>query len=144
MARIWLRKQGSENTTTANTLSGNVLIYQNSREQAGNVTLVQKATVVATVLWGLTDTDDTWSMTLIVEDESQTAAYNDPELNAQGGSDPQIKGHYIFGRGPVLYTPRRLITIPVEHKLVVRINKEEGGSASELKYHVQFLLNTRL
>ncbi len=145
MPTIWRRKTGVVNITSAATLGANVLIYQNSREQSGNITLVQKATVVATYLWALTDTDNTWSMTLLVDDESAAApTFSNPEVDQQGGSDPQIKGWYPFGRGPVQYSPARLISIPSESKLQVRINKEVGGDASLLRYSIQFLIQTSL
>lgn len=144
MARHWVRKMGTQTETTAAVLSVNQGIYQNSRVTTGNITLVQKVTVVATVLWGLSDTDDTWSLTLIVDDEEETPLYDEPEIDAAGGSDPQVKGHYIFGRGPVLYTPRRLISVPVEHTLTLRINKEQGGTTSKLRWHAQFLMNVSM
>ena len=139
MPRLWVRKQGTQSGTSAATISGNVSIYQNSRETAGNITLVQKATVVATVLWAISDTDDTWSLTLLVTDEAITPAYGSPSLE-----DPEVKGHFMFARGPVMYIPKRLVAIPTESELTVRINKEQGGNASVLNWHVQFLLNTTL
>lgn len=145
MPRAWVRVQGSETITTTATLALNQLVYQNSREQSGNITLIQKATVVATHLFAITTTDDTWSVTLLVESEDADApTYSSPSIAAQGGSDPEIKGHYIFARGPVLYSPRRLISIPTEHTLKMRINKEEGGNTSTFLWHAQFLLNLSL
>ena len=139
MAKIWIRTQGQQTETAASTLSLVKSIYQNSRSVTGNITLVQKATVVATYLFGVTDTDDTWSMTLIVDDETTTITLTAPET-----VDPQVKGMYIFSRGPLLYQPKRLISIPVESELSVRINKEVGGATSVLKWHMGFLLNTSL
>jgi len=139
MPTVWVRKGVEESSTTALSLVSNTSIYQNSRSVAGNITLVQKVTVVSHYLWGITDTEDTWSMTLLVTDEAVTPTYGAPEED-----DPEVKGHYIFARGPVLYQPKRLIEIPVESELTVRINKELGGNPSEFRWHVGFLLQTTL
>ena len=144
MARFWVRHQGTQSGTSANTLSTANSMYQNSREVQGNITLVQKATVVATVLWAISDTDDTWSMTLLVHDEGRTVTYADPSIDAVGSSDPEVKGQFIFARGPLLYTPKRLIAIPSESEFTIRISKEQGGNASVLNWHVMALVNTSL
>lgn len=144
MARVWIRKNNSVTATTQSSFVSNQDIYQNSRTVTGNITLVQKATVVAMILWAVTDNDNTWSMTPLVVDESVTPTYGTPEVDAQQGSDPEVKGHYIFARGPLMYQPKRLISIPVESKLTIRINKEVGGDASVFRYHVQCLINTSL
>lgn len=144
MATHWVRKAGTATATTTRTLVANTTIYQNSREVAGNITLVQEATVVACYLFGITSTDNTWSMTLCVVDETRVPTYADPEILSAGGSDPEVKGQFIFARGPMLYQPKRLIKIPVESELIVRLNKEEGGDASTINFHYGFLMNTRL
>lgn len=140
MATHWVRKAGSQSTTANQAIQANELVYQNSRTVTGNITLVQKVTVVATYLWAITDTDDSWSFTLLVTDEGVTPTYGVPEV-----SDPEVKGQFMFARGPVLYQPRRLISVPTESKLWVRINKEEGaGVLSRINYSVGFLLQTDL
>ena len=48
-----------------------------------------------------------------------------PEL-----SDEQVKGQFIFARGPVLYQPRRLIAIPSESEFMLRVSKEQGGNTA--------------
>ncbi len=144
MSRFWVRHQATLGATAANALHSNINVYHNSREQVNNLVLIQKVTVVATVLWAITDTDDTWSATLVVIPEADTPAYATPSVleSSQGASDPEVKGHYIFARGPTLYTPQRAISIPTEHKLFVRWNKEEGGVTSSFRYHIQFLVVT--
>ncbi len=144
MPTHWVRLAGTATATLTRTLVTNVSVYQNSRGVAGNITLVQEATVVAGYLFGVSTTADTWSMTLCVVDEARTPTYSDPEINAAGGSDPEVKGQYIFALGPLLYQPKRLIDIKVESEFIVRINKEEGGNASTFNFHFGFLLNTRL
>lgn len=144
MAVHWVRQANSVSGTTARTFNENKTIYQNSRATTGNITLVQKVTVVSTYLFGVTNTEDTWSMTLCVVDEDVTPDYNTPEIFAVGGSDPEVKGQFLFARGPSLYVPKRLIEVPVESKLVLRINKEEGGNNSILNYGVGFLFQTSL
>jgi len=139
MARTWVRVQGTETITTTKTLANAKLLYQNSRSIAGNITLVQKATVVATHLFAITTTDDTWSLSLTVTDENRVPTYGDPEV-----ADPELKGLYVVARGPVLYSPKRLIAIPSESSLYLRINKEEGGSAATIHWHAQLLINTSL
>ncbi len=145
MGTHWVRHQNEVTLTTTTTLGFNDVVYNNQRAQVSSaIQLQQKATVVATHLWAITDTEDTWSMTILVVDEARTPTYSDPAVLAQGGSDQEIKGFYNFARGPILYSPRRLISIPVESQLIVRVNKEEGGNASKLRYNIQFLIQTSL
>lgn len=139
MARFWVRNQSTSTLTSATTLAINISIYQNSRETVNNITLVQKATVVAGYLFGVTTTDDTWSLTLLVVEEQFTPTYGDPEL-----SDEQVKGQFIFARGPVLYQPRRLIAIPSESEFMLRVSKEQGGNTATFNWHAGFLINTSL
>ncbi len=143
MPTHWVRLQGNNAFTTANSLVVNTTVYQNSREQSGNITLVQDVTVVAGYIWGITDTDNSWSMTLLVVDEGRVPTYSDPEINATGGSDPEVKGQFWFARGPTLYEPKRLIDIPVESEFIIRLNKEEGGQAGTIYWALGFLLNAR-
>lgn len=140
MATHWIRKGISLTATAAVTLVDNDLIYNNNREVSGTITLVQKATVVACYLFGISTTDDTWSVSLIVFDQGISApTYANPE-----SGDPEIKGQFMFARGPLLYQPRRLISIPVERALYVRTNKELGGNASTFNLHMGFLMQTSL
>jgi len=146
MPRFWVRRQGTFESSNDNSLAGNMLIYANSRETTGSITLVQKATVVATHLWAISDSDDTWTCSLILVNEDRTPTYGDPAVSAGSFSvsDPEIKGWYPFARGPMMYSPRRKISIPVEHSLQARFNREEGDSESTLKFHIQFLMTTSL
>ena len=146
MPRFWVRRQGTFESNNDNSLAGNLLIYQNSRETTGSITLVQKATVVATHLWAISDSDDTWSCSLLVIQEDRNLSYADPGVDVGDfhTSDPEVKGFYPFARGPMMYSPRRKIAIPVEHALYCRFNKEEGNAESVLHVNVQFLLTTSL
>ncbi len=136
MVKLWVRKSGTATTTTAATQVSVTSIYQNSRESSGNITHIQKVTVVAAHLFAVTNTEDVFSMRLIVADEGRTISYGEPEV-----ADPEIKGMYIFARGPVYFSPRRLISIPVESELSVQIRKEMGANASVNSWYGQFLLN---
>ncbi len=145
MPRHWVRVENSFTASTAQSFAVNQTIYRNQRAQVSSaIQIAQKATVVATHLWGITDNEDTWSMTLVVVDESRTPTYSDPNIASSGGSDQEVKGWYPFARGPVLYSPRRLISIPVESDFIVRVNKELGGNSSTIHYHLQFLIQTSL
>ncbi len=140
MATRWVRISGASALTANNTHSGNFLIYRNSITVTGSITLVQKATVVSTYLFGVTDTEDVWSMSICEVPEGAAAAYADPARE-----DQQLKGQYMFARGPMLYQPRRLVSIGTETDLVLRINKEEGNTvASRLHWYAGFLLQTSL
>lgn len=139
MATQWVETSGSLTATAAQTLGTNNLIYNNSRTVSGTITLEQKVTVVAAYLFGITTTDDTWSMSLIVDDETVTPTYLDPYRE-----DRELKGKFYFARGPLLYQPRRLISIPVESSLTFRLNKEQGGNSSTISYHAGFLLQKTL
>ena len=146
MPRFWVRRQGTYESSNDNSLAGNMLVYLNSRETTGSITLVQKATVVATHLWAVSDTDDTWTCSLVLVGEDRAITYADPAVSAGSYSisDPEIKGWYPFARGPMMYSPRRKISIPVEHALYARFNREEGDAESVLKFHIQFLMTTSL
>ena len=144
MATHWVRQANTTTFTTARSFVTNISVYQNSRAVVTNITLIQKATVVAMYLFGITNTDDTWSMTLVVVDEGRTPTYGDPEILNVGGSDPEVKGQFLFARGPLLYQPKRLIHIPVESEFIIRLNKEEGGNASTINYHTAALIQTSL
>ncbi len=136
MSRVWVRMSETDTISTAGSLGSSTIAYQNSRETVTNITLVQKVTVVATHIMAVCDTEDTWSISLCVLEENATAPiYNTPERN-----DPLVKGMYYVSRGPVYFSPRRLISIPSEHSLYLRINKELGGSQSTINVHAQFLL----
>ncbi len=139
MATRWVRQAGSITATSAVTLANNELVHNNARTGVGSITLVQKATVVSAYLFGISSTDDTWSMTLLVVDEAITPSYGTPQLD-----DPEVKGQFLFARGPLLYQPKRLIAIPSESSFMVRINKEQGGTSSTLRWHTAFLLQTSL
>lgn len=142
MPRFWIRKQGTETVTTTGTLALALLMYNNQKVViSGAITIQQKVTVVATHLFAITNTDDTFSMGLVTLDESDTVTYSHPQADATGGSDKELKGHYVVARGPVLYSPRRLISVPVEETLWFRINKEVGGNTSTINWACQILLN---
>lgn len=139
MAATWRRDALSLTATAATSLVDNNVVYANQRTVTGSITLVQKVTVVAAYLFGISDTDDTWSVSLLVVDEVVTPTYSVPELE-----DPALKGQFMFARGPLLYQPKRLIAIPTESTFILRTNKEHGSSASTLNLHFGFLMQTSL
>ncbi len=130
--------------TTDQTMVSDTVIYQNSRTQTGNLTLVQKVTVVAGFLMAITDTADLFQVRLVVTDEAFTRSFSQPEEATTGGSDPEIKGVYPFAMGPVYFAPRRKISIPSESEFAILLDKVNGGNSSNGHLKYQFLLNTSL
>ncbi len=139
MALLWVRKALSGSITTAGTQLLVDTLYHNGRATAGTLSLKQKATVVATHLMFVSDQDDILTARLIVDGEAVVPVFGTYEVQ-----DPQYKGIYPFARGPVFFSPRRLIAIPTEHKLFLQLIKESGGSATAIFGYVQVLLNLSL
>ncbi len=139
MPTTWIRGGAAHTSTSALSLVDNGLVYNNARTVTGSITLVQKVTVVAMYLFGITNTDDTWSVSVLVVDEAITPTYSGPQLQ-----DPELKGQFMFARGPLLYQPKRLISVPSESSLMIRTNKELGGNSSTFNIHFGFLLQMTL
>ncbi len=114
-------------------------IYSNGRTVTGQLTLVQKAVVVATHLMCVTDSVDMCRARLAVVEESITPTVSVPE-----DEDKDIKGLYPFAQGPVFFSPRRKIEIPSESELFLVIEKLSGSISTIINVHWRFLLYTSL
>ncbi len=138
MALFWLTGEQA-GTTTSVGLVDSTSVYSNGRTVTGQITLVQKAVVVATHLFGLTDKPELFRIRLAVVEEAVTPTAGEPE-----DQDKRIKGLYPFSMGPVYFSPRRKIEIPSEHELFIITEKLQGGTAVVSRVHWRFLLHTSL
>ena len=139
MAKLWVRKVISGSGATSGTQLNETTIYNNQRETSGQITLEQKVTVVATHLMLIHDSDDILTFRLAVVDEAVTLTYG-----TLATDDDQYKGIYPFARGPVYFSPRRLISVPTESHLDMQVIKENGSVNTTYRGYVQLLLQTSL
>ncbi len=131
---------GLTRTQSATGIAGAVeIIHDNNREVMGQLTLIQKAVVVATHMCVITDTDDLWRIRVIVAEQTRVLTAVAPE-----DSDPEIKGIYPYARGPVYLSPKRKIDIPVEARLALVMEKFTGSTSSIMSLHFRFLLFTSM
>ncbi len=139
MSRHWIRAQTSATASAVPTQTGaGGTIYHNSRETVTNIVLIQEATIVATHLYLVSNTEDLFTVRLLVVDENVT-----PTVSMFEEEDPQYKGIYAAARGPTLYSPRRKISIPTEHQLFMQVIKETGSTSSTIGIYYQFLINLK-
>lgn len=130
----WIRHFNEVNAHTTGLVAATSLYHNNSSVQSTGSKF--NVTIVATHLFGITDTENIYSMELIVQHEQLAA----PTASIPGETDDSVKGLYAFAKGPVLYSPRRLILVPPDHDLYLRVQKQSGNDSTNLHYGAQLLM----
>ncbi len=134
MSLLWVRNK-IETSQSASGLVSNTLVYSNQIEGTAS-RRKDKVTVVSHYLWGVTNTVEGFSLRpVVVHEDFPTLSVSIPPID-----DDKTKGMYLFAQGPVMYNPRRLISIPPEHIMYLQLVKEFGSAASVINIFYGFLL----
>lgn len=122
---------------SATGLISNTELYHNNSSASGSGQAFD-ATIVATHLFGVSDTDEIITIRLVVHHESLAAITE----SIPAYEDESTHGVYPFAKGPVLYSPRTKITVPRSHKLYASVAKKLGSNATNLYMYFNLLVVT--
>ncbi len=137
MAKFWQRGENAHSGVGATGLIANNEIYHNTSLSDGDQ-MPFDAILVALFLMGMSDQDDITVLRVFAMHEAIT-----PTITVPADSDPEDRGRYPFGRGPVYFQPRSKIVVRPNQKLFLQSVQKTWSSSTRVLYAYDALFVSR-